>query len=579
MASDWLNHKQLMIIKGVGKAPGDTNSPEMPLISFNLMTDGAVTLQDWSPNIPPMKNGGVWSDSPVTDGRQLQAAPVGNVIEKINILLSDKAYNVVAGQLETLNKMVTDCREFWESQYQIDPVYLVWWAGCAPGPQYALIYNIDLAPNYQAATQPTLQVSLSVEREPYWRGIPPGANPKMWTDYVNSDHLPFNLNSANLMTSTDDLVYDTAIKNRMEWNPAGYTSVLSRNYVDIPANKIPGDAPALVSLMIETPGLGPGNGITEPQLFVARSTKPTSMIDRSGANYPLSYIFNAGDAVVGGVGFAKTIDATCGCLSNGSAVNRYIVNNATMAAAAVGTVSFAADGTSRFFDLSVTRGTFIAFIRCKQLNGVAGDVQARLTITEFLGTSLVGQYNNLPLVGAPFGNCNNRFDLLYLGVFTVPFGNKAYSSSDGRGLNVTLRTSAGSVSNLTVDLKNTAASNRNVEILDLILLPIDESVNQLIASARDFQRYFHYDTSGYLSHGFQQTMSIWSTPATNETSQSIVQTLGQDLTLIPRINNRLHFIQRRGNNNGLYYSVPDSIEGDMTIRVNIVPRWSGIRDV
>ena len=97
---DWLNHKALQIIKGLPQVPGDQFSAEAKLTIFDLMS-GTVSLDpedEWSPQIAPVKNGGVWTESPISDGRRLLAAPAGNVIEKITILISGSGYLEVMKQ-------------------------------------------------------------------------------------------------------------------------------------------------------------------------------------------------------------------------------------------------------------------------------------------------------------------------------------------------------------------------------------------------------------------------------------------------------------------------------------------------
>lgn len=132
----WLDHKQLMIIKGIGKTPGDIYSAENDPVIVNLMS-GIITLDQngWSPEIAQVKSGGVWVDSPLSDGRELLAAAAGNVIEKMTVIIADSSYLSVMKALSGLNQMANDCRDYWQTEYQIDPVYLAWWAGCGVGTQ------------------------------------------------------------------------------------------------------------------------------------------------------------------------------------------------------------------------------------------------------------------------------------------------------------------------------------------------------------------------------------------------------------------------------------------------------------
>ena len=583
---DWLNHKRLAIVQGTGKTPTDTNSAEANPISFNLMS-GMVSLTSdgWMPQIAAIKNGGIWADSPISDGRTLIAAPVGNVIEKISIIISDSEYLMVQKQIDQLGQIVKGCRNFWQSS-QIDPVYLVWWAGCGVGEQYALIYNIDISTEYKQSPTPTIQCNLTIEREPYWRGLPPGANPKLWTYYVNNQQLGINKTIANLafLTNTDDLVYDASVKQRSEWNPTAYTAMLSRNYVDIPASLIPGDAPALVHLCVE--GFGTVTNYNY-DLLVGRSTRPISMIDATGATLLRTLTFNAGDAVAP-TNWTKTIDATCGCLANGSAVNKYTGVNATLA---TGTYANFAGWrlhsliSTELWESTTLFGKYAVYFRCKQKNGALGDVQARFNFTGSAGGATVavtGDYANLPLVAGAVTGCDNRFDLLYLGVLNIPPEGYPVGGLKGRGLNVHLKSGGGASFGLGIDVKQNNVSTRSLEFLDVVLMPIDECFAQVFTGVfSNVSLGVVIDNTGYTGHGQPETKSIFGQDqgATTDSIEDGVELRGNDLYLEPGINNRLYFMgQRVDGSAGNTFSAPDSTANDLKVHINIVPRWAGIRD-
>lgn len=577
MTQGFLDHKYLQIIKGFGKTPTDNNSNEIDPVVVDLMS-GLITLdpKGWTPEIPQIKNGGVWADSPISDGRQLLAAANGNVTETITVNISDSSYLTTIKALSGLDKMAQDCADFWQTQAQYNPVFLAWWAGCGAGMQYALIYNMQLAPTYIDGDRPTIQVVISVEREPYWRAIPPGANPRLWTLY-KAGKLPTTAN-AHLLTQTDDLIYDTNTKNRFEWNTT-VNGATSRNYVDIPAALIDGDAPALVELMIQatTDATNPTSSI-----FVGRSTRPTSIQDRNGNVTLQSLVFNAGDAVAP-VNWTKTADATCGCLSVTSAVTKFIGRNAALPNGTYTSFAVWKFFTSQnFVSASLMSGRFVAFLRCKQLTGVDGDLRVRIRVNDNQSTYL-GDYQNLPLVAAAGATCENRFDLLYLATFTLPLGNNISSSADGRGISTPQKNLTVPSAQLALDVINGAGANRSIDFLDLVLIPIGESVANLLMSPNPGGAfvYFAYDNTGYLNHGDpKQTAKFVTWDSSITTVESALEARGSDLTLVPKVNNRLYFIyQRAPFAGGVNFSAPDSSNDWASIRVNIIPRWVGIRDV
>ncbi len=584
MASDWLNHRQLAIVKGIQKTPGDSNSAEEDLVVFNLMTDGAVTLDDWSPNIPAVKNNGVWTDSPINDGRRLLAAPVGNVIEKMTINISDQSYLSVQKQLSALTQMALDCRNFWQSIVQVDPVWLVWSAGCnTPAlPQYALLSNIEIAPTYMKSNQPTIQVNITLEREPYWRGIPPGANPKIWTYYVNSAHPQFNVNVSTLVTLSDHLINQT-IQGKFEWTPAAYglqTTPISQDYIDIVASQVPGDAPALVELSIVDTQSATANS------YIGLSSKKLSGIGHDAVNRFQSYVLNVGDYSSGVSVKTNTGSATLGVRSNNSSVNFY---NGTRTVTGIDAnyVNFARWGESIAngikLDREIMRGTFAIFVRARNASvaGVIGDMKMRIVIEEIedavnqYQTIFTGQDVFVPLFPAASGA---RFPIAYMGSVTLPFNNKTVQSPLGYGIQFQEANN-----NLRVTLQEqvlTATANRTMEAIDVMFMPIDEGFIQIVSPMPSGGNppTIIMDNSGYLKRGDSEQSAIGY--ETNNTSGGVsFEVRGTQINLTPRINQRLYFLFDYFNAPGTTdLSSASVLSTTQNIRLNIVPRWSGIRD-
>lgn len=586
----WLSHKALQIVKGIGKTPGDPYSAENDPVVVNLMS-GAITISGddgWTPNIPSTKNGGIWADSPLSDGRRLLAAAAGNVTENITVIVTDGSYLGAMKALDSINKMAIDCRDFWQTDYQIDPVYLKWWAGCGAGFQYALISNIEVSPEYMDAPNPTMRVSLAIEREPYWRGIPPGANPKVWTYEVNLSKPQFGYNVANLVALSDHLITQT-IYNKFEWSPTAYglqQTFITRNYIDIPETAIPGDAPALVELSI-TPSW---NNNTTTRIFVGRSSKKFTNTGHDGVSRAAALILNAGDGNAAGVATKTLAGSDTGVFSNGSSVNPYRgvrtvtgVDGSYVTAVQWGGTAAA---NSVQLDRQVYRGTFAIFARAynnSAVTPVLTDMKMRVTIDEYDNSNPSG-YNTitLPEVNVPIYVTNQDYDLTYMGTVSLPFEDRSVVSALGYGLQI-----AEDSSNLRVSLEQqvvVATANRTFTALDLIFMPIDEglvSINNTNNSGGTNNYSILLDNTGYMTRGEQRQVSyIYSQKDSGvyiESGGIGQEVRGDDLTLRPKVAQRLYIIGSYVNGSG--GSNPQSLQNAITARLNIVPRWAGIRDV
>lgn len=580
MTFDWLNHKALMLVKGIGKTATDTLSAENNPVTFNLMS-GIVTLDEWIPNIPPIKNSGVWIDSPINDGRQLLAAPVDNVIEKIEITISDSSYNGVQTQLLALNQMIADCRNYWQSEYQIEPVYLLWEANRpnteTPKPQYSLISNIDIAPEYLKADNPTIRISLSVEREPTWSGLIPGANPKLWTFYVNSQQIGTNktLADATLVTGSDHLLTQT-IQNKFEWTPTAFglqTTPISQNYVAITAAQVPGDAPALLEMSITA------DVETVVGVYIGKTSKKLSGTGHDGVAHNNALVLNAGDGAENvGSGAAKaSVANTIGVRSNGSSVLFYQVARTSTGVE----TSFAnvvvwdgASGTAQIkLDRELFRGSYAVFCRARNNSGapVLGDMVMRVLVEEF--ENATNQYLAsvaLPQVSPQVQNIG----LHYMGTITIPFSTRTVQSPLGYGIQLQEANS-----NLRISLQSkvlAATANRILEVVDLIFMPIDEGLAQinLTIGNSSTNGVVLFDNTGYLNHGERkQSANAYVTNA--ETGGVSQEVRGSDVFLNPRMDQRLYFLSE-STSGGQQVS---RLTQTMQIRLNIIPRWYGIRDV
>lgn len=587
MASGWLNHKQLLLVKGIGKTAGDSLSAENDPVVISLMS-GLITLdgQGWNPEVAQVKNGGIWADSPLNDGRELLAAAVGNVTEKITVLVTATAYLDVMRALSSLNQMANDCRDYWQTEYQIEPVYLTWEAGCGAGPQYALLYNIEVSPDYLDAPSPAMRVSLSLEREPYWRGIPPGANPKMWSYYVNSAHPQFNKNGASLLSGSDHLIVAT-LQNKHEWTPAAaglQLTSISKNYIDVAASQVPGDAPALVEIGIE-PSSNEINIITS---YIGHTTKPFTATGHDNVTRAQALILNAGDSNGAGNIVKTVVTSETGVKSNNSAVNYYNGVRTVTGADADWTTAAQWGAPTAFtpilqLDREIYRGSFVAFARAFNTSAaspVVTDMRMRLQIGE--GSNPSAMMNNivLPEVQVPLLATNTDFDLTYLGMFSLPLAERSVVSGVGYGRQIQEASN-----NITITLQqrvDVATANRTFTLIDVVLMPIDEGLMSVIqnAGSTSTQMSLICDNTGYMTRG-EGRQVVFSflrnfADAYITTGGISTESRGQGITLKPNTAQRLYFI------NSFFVSSGATRRGLMdnfTVRMNIVPRWAGIRDV
>lgn len=237
----------LNLVIGLPKAIGDEDdSGEQGQKKLSLKGDTqnnmGFSLQassGWNPQIASLKNGGAWIDNPAMDGRTLTADSVGNVIETIacTLVASDR---IQAGQyVASLQRLVHDARQFVSEFHQTTPVYLEWKPIGQAVHQYALIYNVEVAitASSYSAQSVMYDVTLTIEREPYWRiGVPPGMPAKLWTLIKNGKFGNYDVDDLNMFydASFEPSLVEETVNNRLERDWAGGDNeIVSQNFIDV----------------------------------------------------------------------------------------------------------------------------------------------------------------------------------------------------------------------------------------------------------------------------------------------------------------------------------------------------------
>lgn len=556
-----LQHQELAIIKGLPVAKGDSNSAEdgqtvidlLDTSGFSMKTDG------WSPKVAGLKRGGIWSDNPATPGRSLITGAVGNVTEKMELTVKGASNALLAAKMANLRRMIDDARNFWEATVQVEPVYLKWWAFGAPGSQYALIYDIDSASIFEPFDeQIVIDLTLTIEREIAWRALPPGQNPRIWK--FERDNKNYDTDDLHLGKDTDYIAYEATISNRHEWDPTDYLTPLTKNYIDIPAVDVPGDAPALLMVdMLHDTTLTDSHHIwlsTTPTTATTRETTPVTA--------GLNYIFNAGDSD----GMA-IVDNANGVLSDGSSVDEKIIQVASIDDA---TAEWKNSNGHGVIDATLLRGRYVVLLRYDQTSGSAGDLELRVQF----------KYNNTTATADTIFEELGPVDTVlavtpwqvgYFGIVTIPPGTAAQPDILGRGPEVM----DSNIDGLVLAINAIGSAAGPLEILDLILIKIDEAYalvqvdTPVMQAAAGEDDHWIIDNTGYLTHGKPDeiAMKYILTTATGAIVDAprVLQFSGALPMLQPGVNNRLNFFFGSDED--------DTLEA----RVSIVPRWYGVRDV
>lgn len=531
---------------------------------FNIKDESGAAL--WIPAMPTLKNNGIRADSGMEDGGKLLGAPVGNVIETITLYATANATNLARFYvIKRLDQFIKAARDYGTSEWQSAPVYLAWRAAGAPGEQYALIINMDVSPSKYNPNDPNSvqEITLTIEREPAWRGIPPGDNPKKWTFYkrgltptqsASPGATEYNYTHLDLLSAFGGAA---SYRSLYQQNIYNFDEIATSNvnYIDVDAADIPGDAPALCLITLDC-----NHSQGAQRSAFARTTRrdyyPSN--NNNSTTQRARSTFNGGDATVAspaGLTTTQPIDATYGLLSNGSVVNRYVAQVVTIAGAA--TLATVATWTRAYAQYA---NKYRAFCRCVVTGGSASELTMRVSYVPNSGIATPENNQTVTLSGAL-----NNWMTVDLGIVDLTPGQRPLRSADGTG------THTSHTFELRLEVGHAAGVATTLRVTDVILLPIDESTSMIISydgamySPRNNDVIF-LDTTGYFQG---EPVGMGYRPAS--TFYKLFEVRGQFLELVPGIDNRIYMM--------LDYMGVANVTIIQEIRLDIVPRWYGVRDV
>lgn len=123
----------------------------MPLAEL-YVTDGTTTvdllsnglcLVDWRPSYPAMKGGGTWQSSPFIDGRRLTQYSYEHIADVFTLNGHGYTQDAMIRSLQELSRLLIKGRQYWTTDWQDEPVYLVAKAGHETNTRYALIHSYN----------------------------------------------------------------------------------------------------------------------------------------------------------------------------------------------------------------------------------------------------------------------------------------------------------------------------------------------------------------------------------------------------------------------------------------------------
>jgi hypothetical protein len=113
-------------------------------ITIDLRT-GGFRLVNWTPSIAQPKGSGVWNDSMLDDNRRPVMFKRGNATELFSLKVVTNHQDDTIRETQELRRLLEKAQDFWTTEWQNEPVWLVARGKCETNTRYAYIVNYTAA--------------------------------------------------------------------------------------------------------------------------------------------------------------------------------------------------------------------------------------------------------------------------------------------------------------------------------------------------------------------------------------------------------------------------------------------------
>lgn len=179
-----------------------------------IATRNGFGLVDWTPALPPLKNGGTFVSPPINDGRHLVFYNYANAVETFELRVNGIDQDTVIFYTQKLRRLLEKARAYWVSGWQRDPVYIEARGSTETNTRYAIIHDWSTPNDDNPYAQPFFNCpdalidgfTLILERG-HWLEDAPGSSSCVEVSDAHSYCLPYYVDftpDENAITVADD---------------------------------------------------------------------------------------------------------------------------------------------------------------------------------------------------------------------------------------------------------------------------------------------------------------------------------------------------------------------------------------
>jgi len=150
-------------------------------VNLLTKTGAGINTCEYTPSRQIFKNDGIWADSSVSDGRQLQMRKWTNIIDVLSLVISGDSQDSVIENARRLTTLLEKAVQYWTTEWQNEPVWLERRGSNETNTSYTLIHSYKwanddnpFAPPFYVTEKPfsMKDIDLALEHGPWLANAP-----------------------------------------------------------------------------------------------------------------------------------------------------------------------------------------------------------------------------------------------------------------------------------------------------------------------------------------------------------------------------------------------------------------------
>lgn len=194
-------------------------------VSLLAKNGSGINCCEYTPARPTTKGDGVWADSSISDGRQLQMRKWGNIIDVFTLVISGKDQDSIIEDARNLTELLEKAVSYWATEWQNEPVWIERRGSNETKTSYSLIHDYKwenddnpFNPPFYTPSKPMAMqgIDLAIEHG-FWLANPPGESECVEISNIMNESINIIAKPQQSSDDTNISYYGSSINTDSTW--------------------------------------------------------------------------------------------------------------------------------------------------------------------------------------------------------------------------------------------------------------------------------------------------------------------------------------------------------------------------